>query len=33
MLNAAGAEIEISVLSTRGGVDKKKLAIGPRPQR
>ena len=30
-LKAAGAEFEISVLSTRGGVDKKKLAIGPRP--
>ncbi|OGD18306.1 MAG: hypothetical protein A2W03_14315 [Candidatus Aminicenantes bacterium RBG_16_63_16] len=30
-LKPAGAELEVSVLSTRGGVDKKKLAIGPRP--
>jgi hypothetical protein len=30
-LKAAGTELEISVFSTRGGVDKKKLAIGPRP--
>jgi len=31
MLKPAGEELEVSVLSTRGGVDKKKLASGPRP--
>jgi len=30
-LKAAGADLEVAVLSTRGGVDRKKLAVGRRP--
>ena len=31
ILNPAGTELEVAVLSTRGGVDRKKLAAGARP--
>jgi hypothetical protein len=30
-LDAAGVELEVAVLSTRGGVDRKKLTLPPRP--
>ncbi len=29
ILNPAGTELEVAVLSTRGGVDRKKLVLGP----
>jgi hypothetical protein len=31
-LEPAGAELELAVLSTRGGVDRKKLTLPPQPK-